>query len=205
VKHSALEKQVVVHPFALGETTSTASFDVLNAGNLGSQSLRPGSGNIPVRTLDSLKLRSRIDAIKIDVEGMELEVLKGGRQLLEQHKPMLYVECIAYNQFRDILLYLTQLGYKYQETFNATPTHLFIHSSDEKLDGTGQQEKLANVERLYSMNESTRVNKELADCRRKYREATGLNKKVLEDLEVLTQANTSLMESRKKIKIRLKR
>lgn len=42
--------------------------------------------------LDSLTPR-RLDLIKIDVEGMEAEVIDGGHKLITKHKPLLYVEC----------------------------------------------------------------------------------------------------------------
>ena len=42
-------------------------------------------------TLDSLDL-SRLDLIKIDVEGMELEVLQGAKATLERFRPIIIVE-----------------------------------------------------------------------------------------------------------------
>jgi FkbM family methyltransferase len=42
-------------------------------------------------TIDSLQL-ARVDFVKIDVEGHELEVLQGGRRTLERHHPTLMVE-----------------------------------------------------------------------------------------------------------------
>jgi len=36
---------------------------------------------------------SRVDQLKIDVEGAELEVLEGGRKMLREFRPRLFVEC----------------------------------------------------------------------------------------------------------------
>ncbi len=48
---------------------------------------------VTVGTLDeSLAEQGRIDLIKIDVEGSELEVLRGGRRILERHRPIVYFE-----------------------------------------------------------------------------------------------------------------
>jgi hypothetical protein len=44
-------------------------------------------------TLDSLDL-ARVDLIKIDVEGMEMNVLAGAATLIGKHRPMLIVEHI---------------------------------------------------------------------------------------------------------------
>jgi FkbM family methyltransferase len=51
--------------------------------------------SVPVQKLDNiqeLKAVPRIDAIKIDVENFEYHVLKGARELLARHKPIIYCE-----------------------------------------------------------------------------------------------------------------
>jgi FkbM family methyltransferase len=50
-----------------------------------------GNERIEIVTVDSLKL-PRLDLLKIDVEGMELEVLKGARESIERHRPWCWVE-----------------------------------------------------------------------------------------------------------------
>ncbi|MBN9488669.1 MAG: FkbM family methyltransferase [Alphaproteobacteria bacterium] len=50
---------------------------------------------VTVETLDALGARlglSRVDVVKIDVEGAEMKLLSGGRSLLLQHRPILLVE-----------------------------------------------------------------------------------------------------------------
>lgn len=78
ISHSEISERVSVHPIALGESEGVADFATLTPENLGGQSLRLGAGSIPVRALDSFEISAKVDAIKIDVEGMELSVLKGG-------------------------------------------------------------------------------------------------------------------------------
>lgn len=48
---------------------------------------------IKMVSVDSLNLQ-RLDLLKIDVEGMELEVLHGARQSLQSSRPILVVEAI---------------------------------------------------------------------------------------------------------------
>jgi FkbM family methyltransferase len=55
---------------------------------LGAQSGR----QVACHTLDRHVTLPRVDLIKIDVEGMEADVLRGSGQLLKQFKPVLYVE-----------------------------------------------------------------------------------------------------------------
>lgn len=55
---------------------------------------RPESSRkVRLLTLDSLGL-DRVDLIKIDVEGMELDVLHGGLGVIERDKPLLFLEVI---------------------------------------------------------------------------------------------------------------
>lgn len=51
-------------------------------------------GAYPVRTLDAYDLK-RLDLVKIDVEGMQLEVLQGAQETLKRLRPVLYVEMLA--------------------------------------------------------------------------------------------------------------
>lgn len=68
-------------------------------GNPGNAMLaQEGSHRISVDTLDNIVREydiDHIDFIKIDVEGMELEVMLGGRQSLKRMKPILYFETLA--------------------------------------------------------------------------------------------------------------
>lgn len=57
-----------------------------------------GTHRIPVDTIDDLvreRTLGRVDFIKIDVEGMELEVMQGSRRTLQQFRPILYFETLA--------------------------------------------------------------------------------------------------------------
>jgi FkbM family methyltransferase len=66
-------------------------------------------------TLDSIAktLKTRIDVIKIDVEGAEVEVIKGAKNLLTQHKPKLVME-VWEDNFNNVIDLLEGLGYKYE-------------------------------------------------------------------------------------------
>jgi FkbM family methyltransferase len=70
---------------------ATPAIDFSTPGNYGGQALGSGESEVPVRTLDSLDLGA-CDFIKIDVEGMELDVLLGATKTIERFHPVLYVE-----------------------------------------------------------------------------------------------------------------
>lgn len=74
--------------------------------------------DIEVITLDSLAL-PRVDFLKIDVEGMERDVLVGGRVTLERDRPLMQVEWLARDQGALPAYLLDRLGYRiYQSTMN---------------------------------------------------------------------------------------
>jgi hypothetical protein len=68
-----------------------------------------------------------IVAAKIDVEGMEHLVLRGGAALLEKYKPDLFVEVLDRAQMAKIEAVLVPLGYKRIVSWAATPVWHFAH------------------------------------------------------------------------------
>lgn len=63
----------------------------------------------PLRTIDSYGWQ-RVDFIKIDVEGMEIEVLAGAQKTISENKPIMLIEIIKSDE-RAIKQFLTQHDY----------------------------------------------------------------------------------------------
>lgn len=70
----------------------------------------------------------RILAIKLDVEGMEAAVLRGGRDAIREYKPDLFIEIIGREQMEDIESVIGPLGYKRISCWAATPVWHYAHS-----------------------------------------------------------------------------
>jgi len=68
-----------------------------------------GSESVLLANLDTFQL-PQVDMIKIDVEGMELDVLQGARETLERTRPVLYVETILTDR-EQVKKYLSPMGY----------------------------------------------------------------------------------------------
>lgn len=66
---------------------------------------------VPVATLDRLRL-ARLDFLKVDVEGMECEVVRGARETITEHRPVLYVECDRPERERELLDLIHGLEYR---------------------------------------------------------------------------------------------
>jgi FkbM family methyltransferase len=107
---------VVAHNCAAGRSSGSVavpSVDYSKPGNFGAVSLaRSSQGDIvPLVTIDSLALPS-CHLIKVDVEGMELDVLEGASSTLRQFRPLLYVENDQPEKSPPLIAYLLALDYR---------------------------------------------------------------------------------------------
>lgn len=76
-----------------------------------------GTIQVPAITLDSLNL-SEVDYVKIDIQGYELEALKGAEQTLKTWMPVICLECKGGNvDPQGSLAYLSSLGYNMGATY----------------------------------------------------------------------------------------
>jgi FkbM family methyltransferase len=75
-----------------GGTLKLPLIDYTRENNFGAFQLSEnGDDIVEVRTLDSYGL-TRLTLLKIDVEGMEQNVIDGARETIARHRPMMYVE-----------------------------------------------------------------------------------------------------------------
>jgi FkbM family methyltransferase len=90
---------------------------------------------VDVRTesIDSLAV-ARIDLIKIDVEGMELEVLEGAARSIARHRPIMLVEAIK-SEPSKLGSWLSGLNYS---VFQIPMSLLAVHASDPSLKHIGK-------------------------------------------------------------------
>ncbi|MHA1539281.1 MAG: FkbM family methyltransferase [Alphaproteobacteria bacterium] len=96
---------------AVGEKQSKLRFENHMTGNLGLASFTPDpKGNLPVCCLDDV-IDFKVDFIKIDIEGMELEVLRGARKTIAKYKPQMMLE-IKHNHDAAFLKIMDEMGYQ---------------------------------------------------------------------------------------------
>jgi FkbM family methyltransferase len=104
----------ICHRLAVGETRGELRVPSLIPtveNNFGGLSLRDPTGGEPVEVimLDNVAV-PRCTLIKIDVEGMELPVLRGGENFIRKHMPIFYLENHGENSDA-IIRYIDSLGY----------------------------------------------------------------------------------------------
>jgi len=115
LKENMKGKPATVHSVGLSDRPGTMDFDqgffkgdTLMA-NAGGTTLVPGSA-VEVTTLDSISLPG-CDILKIDVEGMEAQVIKGAENTLEKYGPTVYAEANTMNAFVQTITEMISLGY----------------------------------------------------------------------------------------------
>ncbi|MFB2897602.1 FkbM family methyltransferase [Aerosakkonemataceae cyanobacterium BLCC-F50] len=135
--NGGLGDRIKVVPLGLGLTKSQLFYHE-DQNYRGNGSLHISYG-VPVEiiSLDEWVLQeniSQIDVIKIDVEGMEYDVLLGGKATLERFRPLIYFETIELfygekqHNIRDIYEFLGNLGYK---IVRPTSPHLEVNFAGE--------------------------------------------------------------------------
>lgn len=122
-----VEALVTAHNVALGAKASQATIKHYDENNVGGTSLQLGAeGDIPVRPLDELMAGEDVRLIKIDVEGMDLDVLKGASAIIEERRPWLVCEAATAGAFEPVREELERHGYVAVACYNATDTFIFL-------------------------------------------------------------------------------
>lgn len=104
---------------ALSDTEGVCDVEIVDEGNLGSTMIRKaerGSGRIPVFTGDSLLSEpsyagKKVEFVKVDVEGGEVGVLRGMRQMLTRDTPLIAIECFKQDAWHTMHALLVDCGY----------------------------------------------------------------------------------------------
>jgi FkbM family methyltransferase len=92
--------------------------DFRKPNNFGGLELGKVSGTpVKLTKLDNLKL-PRLDFIKIDVEGMELDVIKGAESLISKYRPLIYMEVDRPDSVETLTEMMQSLDY---ETYSHKP------------------------------------------------------------------------------------
>ena len=116
-----LKEIVTVLPYGLGRHNYKGFYNE-DPNYRGNGSLHGQQGiAVEVFSLDewvALEKLDKIDVIKIDVEGMEYDVLMGGKAVLEKYHPILYFETLeiffatSSHSIKDTYEFLSSLGYR---------------------------------------------------------------------------------------------
>lgn len=104
----------------LGSKTETKGITQYD-GNYGINHITEGYGT-SITSIDELELFG-LDFLKIDVEGYEMEILKGAYETIKKFKPVMLIEinvCTLEREGKtekDVFKFLDNLGYKYKNVY----------------------------------------------------------------------------------------
>jgi FkbM family methyltransferase len=141
--------QVSVLPFGVSKNTGMAEFFVPPKSGTGAGSLRnlhpeEGESNkfqVELHTIDEIfPTGSRIDVIKMDIEGSEYQAILGGEKLIASQQPVIVIELLRKwmapfgSHPQDVFVKLNLLGY---QCFGINDSHLRrIQKIDESTEET---------------------------------------------------------------------
>jgi len=105
---------VVVRPVALADRSGTLRFDDSGGPSEGRLAAE-GSKTVECATLDALAAEGEIpppDVIKMDVEGAELLVLRGGEATIRTHRPTLFIATHGADVHAACVAWLEEAGFR---------------------------------------------------------------------------------------------
>lgn len=129
VRRNALNERTKLVHAGIGEGKGKRAVIQTIAGNAGAKQLRDPDDSddetITLRSLNSVWPKARVDLLKVDTEGMELEVLASGRDALSRDKPIIVVECADDDALRRTDAFMGELGYAFDSRYCYTPTLMY--------------------------------------------------------------------------------
>lgn len=118
-----------VRPMNIGlsDEKTMGKIKVFRYSDVGGTSIKKDiSGSIQLECLDNIEIKeNRVDFVKIDVEGHELNLLNGAKQTLQKHKPYIFIESFPAN-YKEVNKILINWGYILKKTF-ADHNYLYVH------------------------------------------------------------------------------
>ncbi len=128
IEINQLDASVTCYNIGLGFSQSKARISNVKRNNIGATSLVESSeGDIEINSIDNIvKDIGKVDFIKIDVEGFEIDVLNGAAETLKNWKPKIFIETFAENK-KAVFSILSEYKYKMIKEY-PFDNYLFIRS-----------------------------------------------------------------------------
>lgn len=197
VEQNRLSGRVTVREVGAGSQSGTATIVRGPQSNLGMSSLALGPGLVKIETIDHIANDRKVALLKIDVEGMEHDVLLGASQTLADSRPLVYVEVAHPESERSVAAQLAKAGYRFAREFNRTPSQLWV-PFDHFAPGVYPEWLVTQAaDQAYSLRDTMRMVEALRDAQleharevREHRSRLEKTTNLLAELYKRTQAAT---------------
>lgn len=125
-----LENRTKLMNVGVGKAAGKANVTSYTLDNTGMTTLAlSDDGNIKIVSIDELEISDRVGLVKIDVEGLELDVIKGMISTIKRYKPYMMLE-IQNSNFENINAILTELDYQFIVTGEEHHYKNYLYFSD---------------------------------------------------------------------------
>ena len=99
-KNCASYPNIKLYPYGLSNSNKKGNLEVAVEHHLGSTRVVPSdNGVIELKTLDEHNFED-VDVLKVDVEGLEIDVLQGAEKTIAKCKPIIVIERCVFNSER---------------------------------------------------------------------------------------------------------
>lgn len=113
---NGLSDQVTLHPVGLSNQPGRASVQLPFANIGGARFVASNEGQFEIVTGDSILADEPVTFLKIDTEGLELNVLAGLRETIARHRPVIFVE-VEDVHIPAFEAWCAETGYRTEKTF----------------------------------------------------------------------------------------
>lgn len=122
-----LKSKVVLSDKGLSNQICKAKVKTFTPFNVGGTSFaKDKKGDFEFVPLDILKIPEKIDLIKIDVEGHEIETLEGAKETIYKSKPVIVIE--SFNKKEKVDEILFSMGYELVDTIRKGEDYIYQYN-----------------------------------------------------------------------------
>jgi FkbM family methyltransferase len=142
-------KNIIPNNLGMSDKSETVAMSSPNEENSGMTRVDPDAdGDLPLTTIDDYCKRAgiqKLDLIKMDIEGYEAKALHGGKEVLKNLKPTLFIELDDSNlrkygdSAKDLVLFLEENGYECIDCTNGQSIQSKTDFSDLHIDILAKQ------------------------------------------------------------------
>ncbi|MCQ2739648.1 MAG: FkbM family methyltransferase [bacterium] len=127
IQLNLLNKIVKLYNVGLSDEECRQDINHYDEGNIGNTifAKKKGGGFI-FKPLDSFCIKEKVDLIKIDVEGAEVEVLVGAKNTILLSHPVIVIE--SFNRKQEVDVFMHEIGYKQIETIRENEDYIYEYA-----------------------------------------------------------------------------